>query len=470
MKIGTESEPLTSAEPAKIADVVLRMAFTTGDGERGLHVQEGRLLQWDGDRWVARDEEWLARKVWLLMEDAHVVVQTQQGNVILRYGTDTRKVSEIVNAIMAKCHLEEMEVPCWSSELMGMDGAMDREVCVALDEKVVEVKGSGLKEVTRGSQWVDTVVVPEKGWKGEEEPRRWLECVDEWGGGDPEWAELLARWMGYCLLPHTRYAKWLLMYGKVRSGKGTISKVMQAMLGRAFVGTTLRSLAGRFGRHGLVGTRVFCVHEVSRLDSRDGEAVSELVKMVVGGDPMEVDRKGKSELRNVVLRCKPMLQANEIPLLPNKGRGMSSKMLILPFTKSFLGKEDPRLDEKLLREMGGIVRWALEGAQRLERDGGTFPMPKEAGEVMKSYLNTNNPLEEFLWARFVPEAGWSLPLSVVWDQWESWKKQTKTRMHVSKNRLLPRLMSDTTWDLERRTFEGRTRVGGMALRKEPLDH
>ena len=62
-------------------------------------------------------------------------------------------------------------------------------------------------------------------------PELWLRCLDQWGCGSPEWATLLQRWMGYCLMNHRRYAKWLLMYGKARAGKGTIVAIVQKLVG-----------------------------------------------------------------------------------------------------------------------------------------------------------------------------------------------------------------------------------------------
>ena len=51
-------------------------------------------------------------------------------------------------------------------------------------------------------------------------------------------------------------------------------------------------------------------------------------------------------------------------------------MILLRQTKSFYGKEDPGLTDKLLAELPSILLWAIQGWQRLRERGHLFNRPR----------------------------------------------------------------------------------------------
>src|SRR5262249_47887409 len=66
--------------------------------------------------------------------------------------------------------------------------------------------------------------------------------------------DTLQEWFGYCLLPDTSQHKILLLIGPPRSGKGTIARILSALLGLDNVtGPTLASLGSNFGLQDLIG-------------------------------------------------------------------------------------------------------------------------------------------------------------------------------------------------------------------------
>ena len=226
------------------------------------------------------------------------------------------------------------------------------------------------------------------------------------------------------------------MYGKVRSGKGTIGKVLQSMLGHdACMNSSLDDLSGDFGLDGLEHSRVLCISEVSALDSREGERTTRVLKNIIGQDPITVNVKYKRQMRNVVVSAAPIIQANEIPNLPNKGRGLSSKMLVLPFDVSFEGKEDPYLIDKLMEELPGIAAWAVQGAIDLESgEGDRFPIPSRSKDAVQMYHLQNNPFDHFLEERFIQTSTGFVATDLLWMQWKDWLKSNSIRnVHVARN-------------------------------------
>jgi len=301
-----------------------------------------------------------------------------------------------------------------------------------------------------------------------------MKCLEEWSGGDERWKELLQRWMGYSMMSHRRYAKWMLFHGKIRAGKGTISTVMRWLVGgTGFVGTSLDEIAGSFGLDGLEFARVLCISEVSELNSREGEVAVRVLKNVLGRDAISINAKYKRQMRNVVVNAAPWVQANEIPQLPNKGRGLSGKMLVLPFERSFEGKEQHNLMDVLKDELPGIAAWALRGAIKLEaaEDGEKFPPTDSGNRVVQDYHLANNPFDYFLEARFVRNREGVVANDLVRREWKDWCRSNNVKMHVADNQLLRRIQAESSWDLSRirKGSEGTRVLSGLSLKKDHDD-
>ena len=84
-------------------------------------------------------------------------------------------------------------------------------------------------------------------------PPAWHAFLDSLELADDEIA-LLAEWFGYCLTADTAQQKALMLIGPRRSGKGTILRVLRALVGEANAcRTTLAGIGGNFGLAPLLG-------------------------------------------------------------------------------------------------------------------------------------------------------------------------------------------------------------------------
>ena len=103
------------------------------------------------------------------------------------------------------------------------------------------------------------------------EPREWLAFLRQIWDDDEESIACLQEWFGYLLTPDTRHHKILMMVGPKRSGRGTIARVLKAMVGpRNVVNPTLAMLARPFGPASLVDKSV-AVFPDARLSSPAGQ-------------------------------------------------------------------------------------------------------------------------------------------------------------------------------------------------------
>ena len=462
MTVGTQARPLNSAEPMKIADALLRGVFRTPSGKCGLWAFRGDFYQWYGGSWVRREIEWVEDLCWTELEDAYYQEIGQDGIPrVRRVAPNRQKIDNIVRGLTARTRIPHSNIPVWLD-----DPSKDSTGIIAFNDTLVDVKTGDLIE--RNEDWFDPVIMPVNYNPQPDLCPRWMQCLNEWSDSDPEWIELLQRWMGYCLMNHRRHARWLLMYGKVRSGKGTIGKVLQRLLGRdAFMNSSLDDLSSDFGLDGLEHSRVLCISEVSELTGKEGERATRVLKNIIGQDPLTVNVKFKRQMRNVVVNAAPIVQANEIPQLPNKGRGLSSKMLVLPFDVSFEGKEDIYLIDTLMEELEGIAAWAVEGAVKLENDGNRFPTPDRAQDTMQMYHLQNNPFDYFLEERFIKSEGGFVATDLLWLQWNDWlKKNEIKKLHVARNQLTIKIETQSSWQVNRhRPHGGKRGLKGLSLRK-----
>lgn len=454
---------LSSPEPMQVARHLIRTKFSTPNNRNGLWYWRGNFYEWYGEEWKVRDMEWVESSLWMSLEN--LTFQTVNNGVVSqqRFAPNLSKVQNVARALQAVSTLTHERVPVW----MGGDNAPNPRHSISFQDVIVDCKTGA--RTPRTDAWFDPHVLPVALEDAHEPPHTWMKCLDEWSGGDEKWKNLLQRMFGYCFLPHREYAKWFLFYGKIRGGKGTIMSVLKALMREGYMGTCLEDIAGQFGLWGIEQARVMAINEVSEISSREGEAACRVLKSIVGRDPISINRKYEPPLRNVVVDSVPIMQANEIPKLPNKGQGLSSKMVVLPFTVSFLGREDYGLLKKLLGELPSIAKWAVDGAIELEQETDPlkkFVMPTSAQETVDEYTTVNNPYDEFLEDRFEKSSNSFVGTSVIYENWKSWSKTLKIA-RISQAQFIHKLLQDSTWDLTKhRMGNGGTR-GLKGLRIKP---
>jgi putative DNA primase/helicase len=475
--IGSVDRPLVSDEPMSVARAFVDDVGMV-KGSRALWLVGGSWWVWSGGRWKVRTNEQMDRELWRWMDGRWYGVMGKDGSVLRKLVPRTSTVMDVMRALQAVCEARWERTPLW----VGVEGP-DPRTCVAFEDVVVQVTKEGVKVVAeRDEKWLDSMVVPVM-WDEKAECPRWMQALDEWSRGDEKWKKLLQWWMGYCLMSKRSYAKWLLMQGKSRAGKGVIADVLRAMLGwESWFETGMGELGGEFGLDGIEYARVMSISEFHEVDSALGAKVTRVLKNIVGEDGVTVNAKYE-KARRVKVGAAPMVQSNLMPKLPNEGGGIGTKMLVLPFTVSFREGDgtflpDFGLRDKLRAEMAGIARWALQGAVELEAAGGLgWPEPDAAERIRTGFRIKNNPLDAFLEARFVRKEDGFVTSEALWGEWVKWKKENEVKMQIGRNFLALRLEEESTWKIERSrkriVVDGEEQqvrgMRGLGIRREQCD-
>jgi putative DNA primase/helicase len=161
----------------------------------------------------------------------------------------------------------------------------------------------------------------------------------------------------------------------------------------------------------LAGPRFICTSEVDE-EHRLNE---QLVKDITGGDTLE-GRKLYQEAFTFKPQFKPWMYGNHKPEIRGTDDAIWSRVRLIPFEVSFLGREDLTLPAKLLNEMPGLLNWAIRGCLEWQQ-GGLQPPPKviAATQAYRAEMDVFGP--------FLAECCVLDPQAEVWtnDLWNAYK-------------------------------------------------
>lgn len=224
----------------------------------------------------------------------------------------------------------------------------------------------------------------------------WGEFLQGSFSQDAERITLLQQWFGYMLAGGYEFQKILLLIGAPRSGKGTIGRVLAAMIGEDnFSGGSLKSVMVESVLDMMRHKRVLFIGDAQKgVPHSVRDAVVENLKMISGNDSLSFDRKYKGAL-TVTLPTRITIAANGLPRLFDDSGALASRIMPLPIDGSHLGSEDRSLFDTLAGELEGIAAWALEGWRMLLASG-RFIEPA-ASEGDSQYMrDMYSPLSGFI--------------------------------------------------------------------------
>jgi putative DNA primase/helicase len=236
--------------------------------------------------------------------------------------------------------------------------------------------------------------------------------------GDRQAHEFLAEWFGYVLSGRTNQQKMAALIGARRSGKGTIARVLTAMLGQPNVaGLDLNLLPSTFGLENLLNKALAISGDVRWHSRNVGDAVPILLQ-VIGEDVMTVNRKNRTSW-NGRLPTRIMMMSNDTPTFTDRSGALSGRMIYIKFDQSFFGREDTELTGKLLDELPGILNWALRGLDRL--DGRRrFTEPDSGQAEAEAVRRLSDPIGAFIedWCHLGPDR--EITLDSLFTRYKNW--------------------------------------------------
>lgn len=194
-----------------------------------------------------------------------------------------------------------------------------------------------------------------------------MKVLNESLSGDVEKIGIIQEFVGYCLIPSTKFMKALFFVGASQSGKSTVLDSIEATLGVENCSAIRMDMLcdSRFIGH-LIDKYVNIDREVPHEMSNYEEAL----KKVISGEKITVNTKFLPSY-DTNLTCKLMFAANDLPKINDTSDAIFERILLLDFNNVIAkDKRDADLKEKIRKnECAGIFNWAYEGLKRLLKNG-----------------------------------------------------------------------------------------------------
>jgi P4 family phage/plasmid primase-like protien len=381
--------------------------------QRGSHASLIRVddtwYEYAGQCWQEAPDSEVRSAMWSFLE---VSQKLNKQGLLEAFKPTLAQVTGAMDALRSVAGVKATP-PCW---LKGEKGPDPREI-VSLTDGLLHIPTRELQPHSAG--FFGLSALPYSWGEGEEPPREWLSFIEQVWPGDVEAQHALQEMFGYLLTADTSQQKMFLLRGPKRSGKGTIGRVLQALLGpQNVVSPTLTSLTSNFGLKPLIGKLVALVPDARVGRQSDKQAIVEKLLMLSGEDSVTVDRKHK-EAWTGTLSARIVILTNEVPQLGDASGALAARFITISIRQSFYGREDTGLTERLLKELPGIFRWSLEGRERLKRRG-HFLQPSSAEQDALDLKEANSSISVFADDMMEFAGDFSIPIADAFDAWRSW--------------------------------------------------
>lgn len=262
---------------------------------------------------------------------------------------------------------------------------------------------------------------------------RFERFLDEVMCGDKEMIAYVQRVLGYCLTGKVSEQVWHLMVGEGENGKGTLMETFARVLGdyAHMMSPDTITMTGQPRRGGeaspdlaaLKGKRFVRVTETTEGARVDAARI----KTLSGGDKV-VARFLHKDPFEFFPTFKIFIYTNHEPETRETTHAFWRRVRYLPFRLNLRRRpdlKDPDLEEKLGRELPGILAWAVRGCLDWQRDG--LNPPTSVLEATNAYRAESDVLQGFIESRCTLGKDFKARASALYEQYEEWCEETNER-------------------------------------------
>jgi putative DNA primase/helicase len=251
-------------------------------------------------------------------------------------------------------------------------------------------------------------------------PHSFMEWLTQVLGDDPEMHRHMWEVLGYLLMTGNPLQKIFLLHGEGGNGKGTLLRVLRALLGREnYSSVSMHQLVDdRFATSGLYGKIANISGDLSSRFLSDPQVLKE----ITGGDSISASRKFGQSFEFVPYAV-PIFASNEYFRTSDSSIGWRRRWEVIEFSRKVDGLTG--FDEQLLLDdLPGIFNVAMEGLRRLMARG-KFAPPTDAVEATERLHDSADPF--MLWLdddeHVFREPDSMAPCADVYRKYSNWCKR-----------------------------------------------
>jgi putative DNA primase/helicase len=377
---------------------------------------QGEFYRWNGMFYEVVSEREIRGRIYVFLDGASKWAKPGQ---TMRFQPTKRNVDDVLDGLKTGLALPEGCAPP-----RRLDTGEEARDVVVFRNKAVNVVTEEEYPLSP-MLWVHGALDFE--WNPDAPAPLWMKFLEEVLPGDQDAKNVIEEFLGLCMTEETKFQKALMLIGRPRSGRGTISHVLRKLVGEGYAPLSFHSWArGENSREPLIGKRVGVFADVrfkagrmygQSYDPGGIDHVSaELLLNITGQDELSIPRKyigawhGRLPMKIVVI-------SNEVPNL-NDGV-LPGRFIKVWFNESFCGREDVELRSKLEGELPGIAVRCVRAYQRLcER--GKFIQPATANALELEALAAIDPYAEMAHDCFVVDPQGSVTKVVAYARFARW--------------------------------------------------
>jgi putative DNA primase/helicase len=404
-------------------------AHYSEDGKWTLIWYRDEFHVWVGSHWRAVSEATMQAEVYDVFKNAVFVGSIGTGQAALPawqdFDPDPAKMNALMQGLKNECLLDQgVDMPEWLEDQRNIVHDPNNRPAGANPHDVIACQNGLLYTVGRQlwahtPRYLNAFAVSYPYLASAPAPQEWLTFLKSVWPDDQESIDTLQEWFGYFLTQRNDQQKMLMLYGAKRGGKGTIIRVLTALMGADNVtGTSIADLNhGDFGLASLEGKQLAVMSDVRFRSRDDGTAVERLLK-ITGNDAVLINKKFKQPY-TAHLTTRFLMASNELPKMADESGALTGRIMLLRFKQSFYGREDLDLERRLMLELPGILNWSLDGLDRLNARG-KFVQPQSGIAELNVIEDLGSPTLAFLKDCCVQSPAGLVKYDELWGVWKLW--------------------------------------------------
>ncbi len=213
--------------------------------------------------------------------------------------------------------------------------------------------------------------------------------------GNKDRINTILEFMGLSLTRLLGNSQILVLKGNGANGKSTLLSVMMELLGEGNSTTLSIDELPKFGRCKIIGKKLAVVSELNK-SSANAIMTNEL-KQIASGEYMDVNIKNKHPIDLKPYAKVILLTNHDISFVGDASEGALRRIQIVPMDCFIpVNKRDFQLEEKLRKELSGILNRAVSAFQRLRDNSFVYSSSWENEELINTIVMKEDPLKAYV--------------------------------------------------------------------------
>lgn len=292
---------------------------------------------------------------------------------------------------------------------------------------------------------------------------RWELFLNQIFDGNSELIKYIQKAVGYSMTASVKEQVMFILFGNGRNGKSVFLDIIAEIMGSYAMGMQASSLMVKQGGssgHNEDIARLDGARLVTSSEPNEGVRLDEgLIKQLTGGDKVSASFKG-GHMFDYKPKYKIWLATNHKPIIRGNDDGIWRRLPLIPFTVQIpLDKVDKTLKEKLMRELPGIMNWAVEGCLAWQREG--LNPPADIQKATMEYRQEMDVIGSFIEQCCETGPGYSIGATELFKAYDKWAKDMNE--HGFTQTQFGKKVSDK---YEKKKNKGKMIYRGISLKKE----